>query len=130
MSSEAQSLHLVRDAIRTWLEGTELERGEAEDLLLATWEICANAIEHAASPTERTIRVRATHDQSRVRVVVDDSGRFVQVQTRPDRGLGLRLAEHLSSALSITMTEDGTSVALEKLLPEGDDLLREARSGG
>jgi serine phosphatase RsbU (regulator of sigma subunit)/anti-sigma regulatory factor (Ser/Thr protein kinase) len=120
VSSEAQSLHLVRDAIRTWLEGTELERGEAEDLLLATWEICANAIEHAASPTERTIRVRATHDQSRVRVVVDDSGRFVQVQTRPDRGLGLRLAEHLSSALSITMTEDGTSVALEKLLPEGD----------
>jgi serine phosphatase RsbU (regulator of sigma subunit)/anti-sigma regulatory factor (Ser/Thr protein kinase)/transcriptional regulator with GAF, ATPase, and Fis domain len=120
VQSEAQSLHLVRDAIRTWLEGTELERGEAEDLLLATWEICANAIEHAASPTEQTIRVRATHDQSRVRVVVDDSGRFVQVQTRPDRGLGLRLAEHLSSALSITMTEDGTSVALEKLLPEGD----------
>ena len=128
--SEEGSLHLVRDAIRTWLEGTNLERNEAEDVVLATWEICANAVEHAASPLEGTIRVRATLDQSRVRIVVGDSGRFVQLQARPDRGLGLHLARQLSSALNITLTEDGTSVALEKLLPEGDDPLRGARSGG
>jgi anti-sigma regulatory factor (Ser/Thr protein kinase) len=125
--SDEGSLHLVRDAVRTWLEGTELERGEAEELLLAAWEICANAIEHAANPLEETIRLRASLDHSRVRIVVDDSGGFVRVQARPDRGLGLRLAEHLSSAMDITMAEDGTTVALEKLLPEGDDLLRRSR---
>ncbi len=126
--SDEDSLHLVRDAIRTWLEGTELGRAEAEDLLLAAWEVCANAIEHASNASEETIRVRAALDHSRIRMVVEDSGRFVQVQPRPDRGLGLRLAEHLSSALDITLTEDGTTVALEKLLPEGDDLLRRSRS--
>jgi serine phosphatase RsbU (regulator of sigma subunit)/anti-sigma regulatory factor (Ser/Thr protein kinase)/uncharacterized protein YigA (DUF484 family) len=130
MPSEEDSLHLVRDAIRTWLEGTNLERSEAEDLVLATWEICANSIEHAASPLDGTIRVRATLDQASVRIVVGDTGRFVEVQARPDRGLGLRIAEELSSALNITLTEDGTSVALEKVLPEGDDPLRGARSGG
>ena len=130
MPSEEDSLHLVRDAIRTWLEGTNLERSEAEDLVLATWEICANAIEHAASPLDGTIRVRATLDQASVRIVVGDTGRFVEVQARPDRGLGLRIAEELSSTLNITLTEDGTSVALEKVLPEGDDPLRGARSGG
>ena len=42
----------------------------------------------------------------------------------------LQLAEHLSSAMDITMTQDGTTVALEKQLTEGDDLLKGARSGG
>ena len=120
--SDEDSLHLVRDAMRTWLEGTELGRAEAEDLLLAAWEICANAIEHAANPFEDTVRLRASLDDSRIRIVVDDSGRFVRVEARPDRGLGLRLAEHLSSAMDITMTEEGTTVALEKRLPEGDGL--------
>jgi GAF domain-containing protein/anti-sigma regulatory factor (Ser/Thr protein kinase) len=127
--SDEGSLHLIRDAIRTWLGGTELGRVDAEDLLLAAWETCANAIEHAENPFENTVRLRATLDDSSIRIVVEDSGRFVQVQARPDRGLGLRLAEHLSSAMDITMTEDGTTVALEKLLPEGDEVLRESRSG-
>jgi GAF domain-containing protein/anti-sigma regulatory factor (Ser/Thr protein kinase) len=125
--SEPDSLHLVRDAIRTWLEGTELSRTEREDLLLAAWEICANAIEHASEPREGTIRVRASIDDSHARLVVDDSGRFVQVTERPDRGLGLRLAEELSSALEVTMTEAGTTVALEKTLPEGDEPVRRSR---
>ena len=128
--SDEGSLHLIRDAIRTWLEGTALERVDAEDVLLAAWETCANAIEHAESPFEDTVRIRATLDDSSVRIVVEDSGRFVQLQARPDRGLGLRLAEQLSSAMDITMTQEGTTVALEKQLPEGDDLLRGARSGG
>ena len=102
--SDEDSLHLIRDAIRTWLEGTELGRADAEDLLLAAWETCANAIEHAENPLEDTVRLRATLDDSRIRIVVEDSGRFVQVRPRPDRGLGLQLAEHLSSAMDITMT--------------------------
>jgi GAF domain-containing protein/anti-sigma regulatory factor (Ser/Thr protein kinase) len=125
--SGEDSLHLVRDALRTWLEGTELPRADAEDVLLAAWEVCANAIEHAANPLEETVRVRASVDDSRVRVLVDDSGRFVPVASRPDRGLGLRLAEQLASAVDITMTEAGTTVALEKRLPESDEFLREAR---
>ena len=121
------SLHLVRDAIRTWLEGTELSRADSEDVLLAAWEVCANAIEHATDPLEDTVRIRASLDDSRIKVLVDDTGRFRPVAIRPDRGLGLRLAEHLASAVDITLTETGTTVALEKRFPESDDLLRGAR---
>jgi anti-sigma regulatory factor (Ser/Thr protein kinase) len=127
VSGSEDSLHLVRDAIRTWLEGTELPRSDAEDVLLAAWEVCANAIEHAADPLEDTVRVRASVTDSRIKVVVEDTGRFRPVATRPDRGLGLRLAEHLTSAVDITLTESGTTVALEKRFPESDDLSREAR---
>jgi len=127
VSSREVSLPLVRDAVRTWLEGTELERSDTEDLLLAAWEICANAIEHAAEPTRDTVRVRASLNANRVRIVVDDTGRFVPSAARPDRGLGLRLAEDLASTLEINRNERGTSVALEKIIPEGDETLRTAR---
>ena len=117
VASRERSLHLVRDAIRTWLEGTGLPRGDAEDILLAAWEVCANAIEHADGPLEDVIRVRASVDGSRVRIVVDDTGRFVPVEARPNRGLGLLLTEQLASQLDITTSERGTRVALEKTLP-------------
>jgi GAF domain-containing protein/anti-sigma regulatory factor (Ser/Thr protein kinase) len=127
VAGREDSLHLVRDAVRTWLEGTDLDRADAEELLLAAWEICANAIEHAGEPTHDTVRVRASVDANRVRIVVDDTGRFVQSTARLDRGLGLRLAEQLASTLEIDAGELGTSVALEKVLPEGDETLRTAR---
>ena len=127
VKSDEDSLHLVRDAVRTWLQGTALARGDAEDVLLAAWEICANAIEHAEDPARETIRIRGLVDDARVRLIVSDSGRFVRVAERPGRGLGLRLAEHLVSAVDITTSEDGTTVALEKRLPEGDDPVRRAR---
>ena len=117
VASRERSLQLVRDAIRTWLEGTELARPDAEELLLAAWEVCANAIEHADDPLEEVVRIRATVDESRVRIVVDDTGRFVPVAARPNRGLGLLLTEKLSSELEITTSERGTRVALEKALP-------------
>jgi serine phosphatase RsbU (regulator of sigma subunit)/anti-sigma regulatory factor (Ser/Thr protein kinase) len=127
VASRDDSLHLVRDAVRTWLDGTELDRSDAEDLLLAVWEICANAIEHAAQPTHDTVRVRASLHANRVRIVVDGTGQFVPFVPRLDRGLGLRLAEHLASTLEIDAGERGTSVPLEKVVPEGDETLRTAR---
>jgi anti-sigma regulatory factor (Ser/Thr protein kinase)/GAF domain-containing protein len=117
VASRERSLHLVRDAIRIWLEGTELPRADAEELLLAVWEVCANAIEHAEDPFEDAVRVRADLDDSRVRIVVDDTGRFVPVTVRPNRGLGLRLTEELASDVEITTSGTGTKVVLEKDLP-------------
>ena len=121
VASRERSLHLVRDAIRTWLEGTELSRSDAEELLLAAWEVCANAIEHADDPLEEVVRIRA----ARRRVARQDRrrrhGRFVPIASRPNRGLGLLLTEQLASELEITTSERGTRVALEKALSlEGD----------
>jgi GAF domain-containing protein/anti-sigma regulatory factor (Ser/Thr protein kinase) len=117
VTSDDMSLHLVRDAIRTWLEGSELSRSDAEDLVLATWEMCANAIEHASDPQDDRVRLRAFVEDSAVRVLVQDTGQFVPVEPRPDRGLGLQLAEELASSLAITKDETGTAVALEMELP-------------
>jgi GAF domain-containing protein/anti-sigma regulatory factor (Ser/Thr protein kinase) len=119
--SREDSLQLVRDALRTWLEGTQLSRADAEDLLLAAWEASANAIEHAASPLEDLVHVRATVDDARARILISDTGRFVPIAPRPHRGLGLRLAERLASSFQITTAGAGTTVSVEKEIPEAAD---------
>jgi serine phosphatase RsbU (regulator of sigma subunit)/anti-sigma regulatory factor (Ser/Thr protein kinase) len=110
------SMELVRDAMRAWLAGAPAQRADAEDVVLATWEACANAIEHAVDPTADVVSVRASLDDSRVRVVVKDSGTWAPDSLREDRGLGLRLIEALSSSFEVSQDGDGTTVTLEKEL--------------
>jgi len=108
------SMDLVRDAMRAWLQGAPVGRADAEDVVLATWEACANAIEHAVAPAERTVSVGASLEDSRVRVVVKDTGTWAPYAIRPDRGLGLRLIRALSSSVDVVQDAEGTTVTLEK----------------
>jgi serine phosphatase RsbU (regulator of sigma subunit)/anti-sigma regulatory factor (Ser/Thr protein kinase) len=110
------SMDLVRDALRVWLEGAPVGRADAEDVVLASWEACANAIEHAVDPREGTVRVRAALDDSRIRVSVTDTGGWAPSSTRRDRGLGLRLMRALSSSVEVAQHAEGTTVTMEKAL--------------
>jgi anti-sigma regulatory factor (Ser/Thr protein kinase) len=116
IAADVRSMDLARDAMRTWLRGTELGRREAEDVVLATWEACANAIEHAVDPTEGLVAVRAWIADSMLYVTVSDTGRWAPPSERDDRGLGLRLMASLVSSMEIEEHENGTTVTLEKAL--------------
>ena len=116
--SNVDSMDLVRDAMRVWLAGVPLERGQAEDVVLATWEACANAIEHAIDPTDDRITVHAEVEGSLVRVAVEDTGRWGSPILREDRGLGLRLIESLVSSVVISPGDEGTRVTFEKAFSE------------
>jgi anti-sigma regulatory factor (Ser/Thr protein kinase) len=110
------AMELVRDAMRTWLGGLELERTDAEDVVLATWEACANAIEHAVDPKERIVTVHANQEDSLIRVTVVDTGRWAPPSARDDRGLGLQMMNSLVTSVAVTESPRGTSVTLEKTL--------------
>ena len=108
------SLDLVRDALRAWLAGAGLTRNECEEIILAAWEACANASEHAVEPADDRIRLRASLDAEKVRIVVENSGRWRTPTQRPDRGLGLRLMRTVMSSVDVAVGEDGTRVTIEK----------------
>jgi serine phosphatase RsbU (regulator of sigma subunit)/anti-sigma regulatory factor (Ser/Thr protein kinase) len=114
--SRVGGLDLVRDAMRVWLQGTPLPRVDAHDVVLATWEACANAIEHALEPGADYVDVRAEVTDSRVRVSVEDTGRWTPPTDRPDRGLGLRLIHAAMSAVDIASNDAGTCVTFEKVV--------------
>ena len=116
LPADVGAMDVVRDAMRTWLRGVDLARSEVEDLVLATWEACANAIEHAVEPTDRVVVVKAALDDSRVRVTVCDTGTWAPPSNRKNRGLGLQLMDSLVTSVAITESPAGTTVTLEKTL--------------
>jgi len=58
----------------------------------------------------------ATVADSRVRVVIEDTGRWSPQEDRPDRGLGLQLMRTLMSSVEIDTGSGGTRVTLERAL--------------
>jgi anti-sigma regulatory factor (Ser/Thr protein kinase) len=107
-------MDVVRDALRAWLVGVDVDRAEGEDVVLATWEACANAIEHAVEPQLDLVAVTAGLDDGCIRVTVSDSGRWAPPSTRENRGLGLRLIESLMTSVDVDESDRGTTVTLEK----------------
>ncbi len=65
--SEVDALDLVRDALRAWLAGSSLDRRESQDVVLAVWEACANAIEHSGDHEDAHVDVRADVTDSKVK---------------------------------------------------------------
>ena len=114
LPSTTGSLDVVRDALRVWLESAALRRSDADDVLLAAWEACANAVEHAVAPTEDTFVVSAEVEDSVVRVSICDSGAWSPEQIRGNRGLGLQLMRSLMSSVEVEPGPRGTKVVLEK----------------
>ena len=116
------SLSLVRDAFRVWLERTSLPGSDAREVVLAVWEGCANAIEHAADPTDDSVLVSARVSDEKVTVVIEDSGRWMEPSERSDRGLGLRLMRETMSSVVVETGAAGTRVTLERELAAAEQL--------
>ncbi len=116
LPSDLDSLDVVRDALRVWLETTPVTDAEAAEIVLAAWEACANAVEHAQQPAQDVIRFSAELDELGLRISIEDTGSWTPESTRADRGLGLRLVRGLMSTVEIEKGEGGTRVVLGKAL--------------
>jgi serine phosphatase RsbU (regulator of sigma subunit)/anti-sigma regulatory factor (Ser/Thr protein kinase) len=116
LPSEIDSLDVIRDALRVWLESAPVTTEEAGEIVLAAWETTANAVEHAQRPTDDTVRFTAELDDLTVRIIVEDTGTWNPETVRDDRGLGLRLVRSLMSSVDIETGEKGTRVVLGKAI--------------
>ncbi|HXF98503.1 MAG TPA: SpoIIE family protein phosphatase [Gaiellaceae bacterium] len=123
LARDVRSLELARDALRVWLQGAGGQGQEAHDVVLAAWEACANALEHAAAPAEPAIELRAELEAGVVRVSIEDAGRWAPGKPRQHRGLGLRLMRSLA-AVDVSATESGTRVTIEKALTPPPEAIR------
>lgn len=96
----------------------------AVNLGLIATEALSNAVQHAfeQAHTDRRVRVSVQAQQSQLVLVVSDNGKGIrreQIETSPNRGLGLFLIESLSSQLHGSYTYDcsaGTTFRFEAAL--------------
>ena len=120
LPANRRSLDLARDTLRMWLSHAPVSRSESDDIVLAAWEACTNAIEHPDQPSAGTFQLSVELEHATVRVSVQDSGRWLPKRAQADRGLGLRLIRSLMSSVEIATTDEGTLVRLEKAVTRAD----------
>ena len=104
----------MRSGLRSWLSAGRVEAGAAGEVVLATWEAGANAIEHAQRPSQATFRLGARLDDGGwLRVEVQDSGQWKPGEGSTDRGLGLNLMRSLMDTVDVQTGDAGTTIVLE-----------------
>ena len=118
MSPDAGQLASMRALLRRWLkhstEGTETDIAE---VLMATGEAAANAIEHANSGTV-PFEVEGAVDAGRVSITVRDHGHWREKNTN-GRGRGLVLMRELMDEVEVDASDDGTVVRMRRRVPSG-----------
>ena len=121
LPADRDGLRRMRSALAEWLGELGAEPDVRHDVLLAAWEACANAVEHAQGPATTTFGVHADRDGSVVRLRVADTGRWRSTGSGPgDRGLGLPLMRGLMDRVDIVHAAGGTVVVLERRLDRSE----------
>jgi anti-anti-sigma factor len=116
-AARADQLAVVREAMRTWLAGAGVDPGDAELVVLAAGELCANAVEHAYGPgvTDAAVEVALTREPGgALTLVVRDRGRWrppPAADAQRFRGRGLSIVRALMHAVDIDEGADGTTVS-------------------
>ncbi len=106
------ALPSVRRSMRNWLAAAGISGPVGEDIVLAAWELCANAVEHPLRVGE--LRLVARSDGARVQVQVSDSGGWRTPVERRHRGLGLVLVGLVMDDMTIECGAEGTLVRISR----------------
>jgi len=117
LASDPSSLAEMRRELRSWLDVGGVEAEEANDILVACSEACANAIVHAVDPVAREFELTGTRTNGEISVVIRDFGRWREPDpARDSGGYGLKLMEALMDDVHVSTQEDGTEVRLRRRL--------------
>jgi serine/threonine-protein kinase RsbW len=115
--AELRALPMIRSAVRGWLSLLGVDRMAAADIVVATWEACANAIEHPLDRVTRNLVVEAEAESGCVRVSVVDSGHWrAPGRSGPTRGLGLTIVSGLMDDVLVERRARGTEVRMVRYL--------------
>jgi GAF domain-containing protein/anti-sigma regulatory factor (Ser/Thr protein kinase) len=117
LPAHADSLFPLRRVMRNWLEPLGASELVIHDVLIATTEAAANAVEHAYGPVEATFHVEAAREEHEVAIAVRDYGRWRPARGY-NRGRGTMLMQELMDDFEVTTSEAGTEVRLRRSLED------------
>jgi serine phosphatase RsbU (regulator of sigma subunit)/anti-sigma regulatory factor (Ser/Thr protein kinase) len=118
LTAEPGALAELRRRLDVWLPQSGAGAEDAYDIVLATCEAAANAVEHAYGPGEAKFHVTVRAEDEEVTIEVRDRGAW-RDQRDPRRGRGLAVMRKLMDDVNVTSTDGGTNVRLRRHLREG-----------
>ena len=103
----------MRRELAAWLARIRVADDVRDEIVLATHEAAANAIEHARTGSELT--VRAVRDENKVIIVVTNSGEWKPSRSLEEmRGRGLILMKQVMTDLEIQVRSQNTVVRMRR----------------
>jgi anti-sigma regulatory factor (Ser/Thr protein kinase) len=118
LEAEPGVLSGMRQLLREWLVAVGASENDAYDVLVATTEAGANAVEHAYGPGDATFEVEARAvPGGQVLVVVRDRGSWRPPRGH-NRGRGTLLMQELMDDFEVTTGDGGTEVRMSKWLEQ------------
>jgi anti-sigma regulatory factor (Ser/Thr protein kinase) len=113
LNLDLSRLRALRRQLAAWLEQMSVSEAIRDDVILATHEAAANAIEHAELGSEVT--VKGVHDEGSVLVIVTNSGVWKRPRSTDElRGRGLALMQALMSEVEIKARHHRTVLRMRK----------------
>jgi anti-sigma regulatory factor (Ser/Thr protein kinase) len=117
LQARPELVPVLRKHTRAWLEDVGASKSEVFEVLLATTEAFANAVEHPHEPTSHLVDVEGSLTDGRVTISIRDYGTWQSEQARKEQGgLGLMLMEALMDAVQVECVLDGTTVTMHRHL--------------
>ena len=115
LPAEPKTLARMRRILRRWLIERGADEGEVAEVTIAVSEACANAIEHAYSPSPASFALDAWEQDAEITVAVRDTGRW-RAPRGQNRGRGLSIIVAAMDDVQIDRTENGTEVLMRRAL--------------
>jgi anti-sigma regulatory factor (Ser/Thr protein kinase)/putative methionine-R-sulfoxide reductase with GAF domain len=113
LPAEPKALAQVRRILRRWLHERGADEGEVAEITIAVSEACANAIEHAYSPSPDTFELHGRVRDGQVTMTVRDRGRWRPPRGQ-NRGRGLSIIVAAMDDVQIDRTAEGTEVVMRR----------------
>jgi serine/threonine-protein kinase RsbW len=115
-SAVAERASALRVALGEWLAGLKIQPDRVYDVVLATYEALANAVEHAYTsgqgPGTLDLHVRCAPATGWIEVIVCDHGSWAVHAPDATRGRGVPLMHALADSTAVTSDHDGTTVRM------------------
>lgn len=106
----------IRVALNEWLTGLQVAPERVYDVVLATYEALANAVEHAyaraTAPGTLDLHAQCVPATGWIEVTVCDRGEWAVHAPDSTRGRGVPLMHALADSTAVTSDHDGTTVRL------------------
>jgi serine/threonine-protein kinase RsbW len=108
-----QAARRLRHVLSAFLDAIQTKQDVCENILIATGEALANAVEHAyEGTTPGFVTLAATyHEPHKIHIEVADTGSFIERDERPGRGFGMRIMHSVAQTVEVAKG-DGTCVTM------------------
>jgi serine/threonine-protein kinase RsbW len=108
------SVGVARTSVERWLEARRVPAEDASDIVLATSEACANAVEHPRAFNHPAFIVTGCCRGGSVEISVQDFGHWRDDASDGTRGRGLAMIRALMDAVAIDEMREGTRLRMAR----------------